>query len=105
MRLKVSEYLALEDRFRILGRSNPELAREFQAEAQQDDTHTAGSVRTFFKTMTMKQLTNQIAVVTGANRGIGKAIAMALAAEGASLAICARHAQTLSQVADDLRHR
>ena len=51
----------------------------------------------------MKQLANQIAVVTGANRGIGKAIAKAFAAEGASLVICARNGETLAGVAEELR--
>src|SRR3954469_7410837 len=51
----------------------------------------------------MKPLENQIVVVTGANRGIGKAIATTFAAEGASLALCARSGVMLEQVADEMR--
>ena len=47
----------------------------------------------------MNQLNGQIAVITGANRGIGKAIAHRFAAEGASLALCARSGESLAQVA------
>ncbi|MDH3222512.1 MAG: SDR family oxidoreductase [Gemmatimonadota bacterium] len=48
-------------------------------------------------------LTDKIAVVTGASRGIGLAIARALAAEGAKLAVCARGEEALGATADDLR--
>src|SRR5690242_12622026 len=51
----------------------------------------------------MPKLPGKIAVVTGANQGIGKGIAMALAAEGAKLAICARNAGRLEQAATELR--
>jgi len=51
----------------------------------------------------MHRLTNQVAVITGANRGIGKAIAKAFAAEGASLALCARNGESLERVAEELR--
>ncbi len=51
----------------------------------------------------MKQLANQVAVITGANQGIGKAIAIAFAAEGASLALCARNGEKLARVANELR--
>ena len=40
--------------------------------------------------MTMKELEGRVAVVTGGSRGIGQAIALALARHGASLAICYR---------------
>lgn len=43
------------------------------------------------------------AVVTGAGRGIGRGIALALAAEGAKLAICARHEETINPVAEEIR--
>jgi len=38
----------------------------------------------------MKKLSGKIAVVTGASRGLGKAMAIALAQEGASVAVAAR---------------
>lgn len=43
------------------------------------------------------------AIVTGGSRGIGRAIAEALAGEGVDLAICARNADGLDQAADALR--
>ncbi|MBB6119575.1 SDR family NAD(P)-dependent oxidoreductase [Nocardiopsis algeriensis] len=44
-------------------------------------------------------------VVTGASRGIGRAIAEVFAAEGADLAICARGAEALAEAADGLREQ
>lgn len=51
----------------------------------------------------MSRLANKVAVITGANRGIGKGIARAFAAEGARLALCARNHEKLVAVADELR--
>jgi NAD(P)-dependent dehydrogenase (short-subunit alcohol dehydrogenase family) len=45
----------------------------------------------------------RVAVVTGASKGIGRAIALELAATGADLVICARGAAALDAVADEVR--
>jgi NAD(P)-dependent dehydrogenase (short-subunit alcohol dehydrogenase family) len=50
--------------------------------------------------MTETQLNGQIALVTGASRGIGAAIAEALAAKGAHVIITARQAEALEGVED-----
>jgi dehydrogenase/reductase SDR family protein 4 len=47
-------------------------------------------------------LGNKIAVITGASRGIGKAIAAEFAREGAACYICGRKQETLEQVAREL---
>lgn len=50
--------------------------------------------------MTMKDKT---AVVTGAGRGIGRETALAFARAGADVALCARHAETINPVAEEIR--
>jgi NAD(P)-dependent dehydrogenase (short-subunit alcohol dehydrogenase family) len=50
----------------------------------------------------MKKLAGRTAVVTGASKGLGKAIAMALAAEGARLALVARDSGPLEAVAGEI---
>ncbi len=51
----------------------------------------------------MSQLANQIAVVTGAGRGIGRAIALAFAAEGADVVCVSRTTENSEKVAAEVR--
>jgi 3-oxoacyl-[acyl-carrier protein] reductase len=51
----------------------------------------------------MKQLENQIAVVTGAGRGIGRAIALKFAAEGADVVCISRTPENSEKVAAEIR--
>jgi NAD(P)-dependent dehydrogenase (short-subunit alcohol dehydrogenase family) len=48
------------------------------------------------------QLTGKRAIVTGGSRGIGKAIALALASEGVDVALIARNAAPLEQTASEI---
>jgi 3-oxoacyl-[acyl-carrier protein] reductase len=50
-------------------------------------------------------LSGQVALVTGASQGIGRAIAARLAANGATVALAARNADKLSQVCLEIRGR
>ena len=50
-----------------------------------------------------QKLKGRIALVTGASRGLGKAMAVALASEGAPVALVSRWEAELNQVAADAR--
>src|SRR5437667_8477110 len=51
----------------------------------------------------MSVLANQVAVITGAGRGIGRAIALKFAAEGANIVCVSRTAENSEKVAGEVR--
>ena len=51
----------------------------------------------------MVELENNIALITGAGRGIGRAIALAYAKEGADLSLAARSGPELEETAEECR--
>jgi len=55
--------------------------------------------------MTTKLLEGQVAVVTGAGRGLGRAAALTLAKAGAAVVVMARSADEISSVADEIKHK
>ena len=48
-------------------------------------------------------ISGKVALVAGSSSGIGRAVARAIAAEGASLLLCARRPNTLSEAAEEIR--
>ncbi len=53
--------------------------------------------------MALMSLTGRTALVTGASKGLGKAVAVALALEGARLAMVSRDQRLLTQAAEEIR--
>ncbi|MEO0792189.1 MAG: SDR family NAD(P)-dependent oxidoreductase [Pseudomonadota bacterium] len=55
--------------------------------------------------MTVPSLTNRVALVTGASRGIGRAVALALSKAGAHVIACARRQSALEDLDDEIQRQ
>ena len=53
----------------------------------------------------MTEIKDSVTIVTGAGRGVGRAIALALAERGGRVVLCSRSAEDLGRVADEVRER
>ncbi|HKJ28729.1 MAG TPA: SDR family NAD(P)-dependent oxidoreductase, partial [Desulfuromonadales bacterium] len=50
-------------------------------------------------------LSEKVAIVTGASRGIGRCIALALAAQGAKVVASARNAEALDNLVEEIKQQ
>jgi uncharacterized protein len=55
--------------------------------------------------MSANPFQDKVAIVTGASSGIGRATAIALAEQGACIALASRNGETLSALAEELKHQ
>ena len=53
----------------------------------------------------MSLLAGQVAMITGAGQGLGRAIALEMASEGCAVALLEQNPETLAQVASEIRGR
>jgi 3-oxoacyl-[acyl-carrier protein] reductase len=67
------------------------------------DEHSAAPATRALSNALSGALSNRVALITGGNRGIGKAIATHLASLGTSISICGRDQKTLEATANELR--
>jgi NADP-dependent 3-hydroxy acid dehydrogenase YdfG len=65
--------------------------------------YSFGGIPAEATTQVMESLKDQIAVVTGASSGIGKAIALSVAGQGAEVCLVARRRELLKEVAKQIR--
>jgi short-subunit dehydrogenase len=55
--------------------------------------------------MSSKKLKNKVAIITGASSGIGRALAIAMSQEGASVVLAARSKEKLDEVVTDIKYQ